>query len=173
MLQTFKINFQRHTLVRAAVYIVLGSAIALKPTAFFHLVGYVIASYLVLMGLINIYDDYRVKKQTGSYGLGLVSGILFIILAAVFLLLASVIVSILPFLLGLVIAINGVSQLVMALNSKRFGWILYSAVVLLAGIILIFNPFKSFIVLFQVFGFILIFMGLSEVIGYFRFKKPS
>ncbi|MGK0552212.1 HdeD family acid-resistance protein [Enterococcus faecalis] len=168
MFGTFVTNFKRHTLLRAAVYIVLGSAILFRPTAFFHLVGYLIAGYLVLMGLINIYDDYQIKKATGSFGLGMASGIIFLVLAAAFLLFAPVIVSVLPFSLGVVIALNGLFQLITALNSKRFIWIIYSVIVLLAGFMLIFNPFKSFIVLFQVFGCVLIFMGISEIIAHFR-----
>ena len=171
MFVTFRENFQRHTLLRAAVFIVLGSGIVFNPSAFFQFVGYLIAGYLTLLGLINIYDDYKIKKQVGSFGLGLFSGIILIILALAFLFFAPVIVSSLPFLLGFAIAINGIFQLIMALNGKQLGWIIYSILVLIAGLVLVFNPFKSFIVLLQVFGLILIFMGISEVIAYFQMKK--
>ena len=40
--------------------------------------------YLMLLGLINIYDDYKIK-QTGSRGLGFVTGLIFVVLAVAFL----------------------------------------------------------------------------------------
>ena len=67
MFQTFRENFRRHTLLRDAVFIVIGSAIVFNPGAFFQFVGYLIAGYLMLLGLINIYDDYKIKKQTGRW----------------------------------------------------------------------------------------------------------
>lgn len=106
MFQTFRENFRRHTLLRDAVFIVIGSAIVFNPGAFFQFVGYLIAGYLMLLGLINIYDDYKIKKQTGSWGLGFVTGLIFVVLAVAFLFFAPVIVSILPFLLGISIVIK-------------------------------------------------------------------
>ncbi len=85
MFQTFRENFRRHTLLRDAVFIVIGSAIVFNPGAFFQFVGYLIAGYLMLLGLINIYDDYKIKKQTGSWGLGFVTGLIFVVLAVAFL----------------------------------------------------------------------------------------
>ena len=161
MFQTFRENFRRHTLLRDAVFIVIGSAIVFNPGAFFQFVGYLIAGYLMLLGLINIYDDYKIKKQTGSWGLGFVTGLIFVVLAVAFLFFAPVIVSILPFLLGISIVINGLVQT---------GALIYSILVLIAGAVLVFNPFKSLLVLMQVFGFILIFMGVIEIIGHFRNK---
>lgn len=170
MFQTFRENFRRHTLLRDAVFIVIGSAIVFNPGAFFQFVGYLIAGYLMLLGLINIYDDYKIKKQTGSWGLGLVTGLIFVVLAVAFLFFAPVIVSILPFLLGISIVINGLVQLTFALNTRQTGALIYSILVLIAGAVLVFNPFKSLLVLMQVFGFILIFMGVIEIIGHFRNK---
>ena len=63
MFQTFRENFRRHTLLRDAVFIVIGSAIVFNPGAFFQFAGYLIAGYLMLLGLINIYDDYKIKNK--------------------------------------------------------------------------------------------------------------
>ena len=43
MFQTFRENFRRHTLLRDAVFIVIGSAIVFNPGAFFQFAGYLIA----------------------------------------------------------------------------------------------------------------------------------
>jgi len=84
---------------------------------------------------------------------------------------ASAIVSILPILLGLMILANGAFQLFISLNTKSKGWSLYSVILLIGGLILLFNPFQSLMVLFQIFGGILIFMGISEIINYFKVRN--
>ncbi|WP_173674493.1 DUF308 domain-containing protein, partial [Staphylococcus aureus] len=68
------------------------------------------------------------------------------------------------------IVINGLVQLTFALNTRQTGALIYSILVLIAGAVLVFNPFKSLLVLMQVFGFILIFMGVIEIISHFRNK---
>lgn len=168
MFTVFKDNFQRHALLRAITFILLGIAIVINPSLFFQFVAYIVAGYFIIMGISNIYADYRSRKQSGSFGIGLVSGVLFFILAFAVLFFASTIVSILPFLLGLTVLANGLFQLVVSLNNRKVGWIIYSVIILIAGLTLTFNPFGSLLVLFQVFGFLLIFMGISEVVSHFQ-----
>ncbi len=121
--------------------------------------------------MINILEAHKNKKQTGDWGFGLVSGIVFLIIALIVLVFASAIVSILPIILGLVIIANGLFELFFGLNTKSKGWSLYSVLLLIGGLILLFNPFKSLMFLFQIFGAILIFMGISEIVSFFRVRK--
>ncbi|MEO2652521.1 DUF308 domain-containing protein, partial [Enterococcus mundtii] len=101
----------------------------------------------------------------------LFSAIAFLIFGLIVFLFASAIVSILPILLGLMILANGAFQLFISLNTKSKGWSLYSVILLIGGLILLFNPFQSLMVLFQIFGGILIFMGISEIINYFKVRN--
>lgn len=86
---------------------------------------------------------------------------------------APAIASILPILLGLAIICNGIFQLIMGLNMKSTPWLIYSVLLLIGGIVLLFNPFASLLVLFQIFGVILIVMGVSEAISFFKLKKMT
>ncbi|RCT72400.1 hypothetical protein B1171_09325, partial [Enterococcus faecium] len=53
-------------------------------------------------------------------------------------------------------------------------WGVYFCILLLiGGFFLLFNPFKSLMLLFQIFGFILIFMGIQEIINFIRIRKMS
>lgn len=59
MFETIKQNIQKYALLRAAVYIISGIAIVLNPSAVFHFIGYLITAYLVLLGLLNLFEAYR------------------------------------------------------------------------------------------------------------------
>ncbi|WP_430606249.1 HdeD family acid-resistance protein [Enterococcus sp. DIV0180] len=173
MIEGLKRNFKTYALVRAIIYIVLGVLIVINPRAVFNLIGYLITTYFCLLGIFNLFEDYKRKKQVGSWGFGLFSGIIFLILALVVLFFAPAIASILPILLGLAIICNGIFQLIMGLNMKSTPWLIYSVLLLIGGIVLLFNPFASLLVLFQIFGVILIVMGVSEAISFFKLKKMT
>lgn len=168
MFETIKQNIQKYALLRAAVYIISGIAIVLNPSAVFHFIGYLITAYLVLLGLLNLFEAYRFKRKTGSWSIGLFSGLFFLILALIVYAFAPAIVSILPILLGLAVIINSL------FNTKAKSWSVYSSILLLiGGFVLLFNPFKSLMLLFQIFGFILIFMGIQEIINFIRIRKMT
>lgn len=171
MLVILKRNFKSHAILRAIIYIIFGIAITINPAGFFNFIGYVLAGYLTLIGLINILEDFKSRKESGHWGLGLFSGIFLLVLALVVLLFATTIASILPILLGLSIISNGAFQLVLGLNTKSMVWIIYSVILVIGGAFLLFNPFASLLILLQVFGYTLIAMGILEVIGYFMYRS--
>ena len=170
-LKMIRTNFQRYALLRSAIYIIAGLAIVINPTAVFHFIGYLITAYFVLLGILNLLEANKNRKQTGAWGFGLISGIVFFILALIVWVFAAAIVSILPVILGLVIILKSLFQLFVGLNTRSKGWSAYGILLLIGGLILLFNPFKSVIVLFQLFGGLLIFMGISEIISYFKVNK--
>ncbi|WP_165005952.1 MULTISPECIES: DUF308 domain-containing protein [unclassified Enterococcus] len=171
MFDTMKQNIQKYALLRALIYVVLGIVIVLNPSAVFHFIGYLITAYFALLGILNLFEAYRFKKRTGSWSLGLFSGLFFLIVALIVFAFAPAIVSILPILLGLAVIFNSLFQLFFSMNTKAKGWSLYSIVLLIGGLVLLFNPFKSLMVLFQIFGFILIFMGILEIINFIRVRR--
>ncbi|EMF0081045.1 DUF308 domain-containing protein [Enterococcus hirae] len=171
MFEMIRTNFQRYALLRSAIYIIAGLAIIINPTAVFHFIGYLITAYFVLLGVLNLLEANKNRKQTGAWGFGLISGIVFFILALIVWVFAAAIVSILPVILGLVIILKSLFQLFVGLNTRSKGWSAYGILLLIGGLILLFNPFKSVMVLFQLFGGLLIFMGISEIISYFKVNK--
>ena len=171
MFEMIRTTFQRYALLRSAIYIIAGLAIVINPTAVFHFIGYLITAYFVLLGILNLLEANKNRKQTGAWGFGLISGIGFFILALIVWVFAAAIVSLLPVILGLVIILKSLIQLFVGLNTRSKGWSAYSILLLIGGLILLFNPFKSVMILFQLFGGLLIFMGISEIITYFKVNK--
>lgn len=170
MLVILKRNFKSHSILRAIIYIIFGVSIAINLSYFFNFIGYVLGVYLTLIGLINILEDFKSRRESGHWGFGLFSGIIILVLAIVALLYMTTINSILN-ILGLSIISNGVFQLILGLNTKSAAWIIYSIVLIVSGSLVIFYPFMSLLILLEVFGFTLIIMGVVEVIGYFIFRS--
>ncbi|MGM9902594.1 hypothetical protein A5844_000096 [Enterococcus sp. 10A9_DIV0425] len=171
MFDIIRRNFQRYAFLRAAIYIIAGLAIIVSPTTVFNFIGYLITAYFVLLGVINLVEAYKNKQRTGVWGFALISGLAFLVIGLIVFLFASAIVSILPIILGLIIIANGCLQLFIGLNTHSKGWSIYSILLLIGGLILLFNPFQSLMVLFQIFGGILLLMGISEIITFFKVRK--
>ena len=93
---------------------------------------------------------------------------------------AKAIVSFLPIMLGILIVLNGLMQLsnasggIKEVNPRyRISIYVYCGLLVAAGILLIFNPFKTVLVVFRIFGGILVFMGISELAHFFLQKKVN
>jgi uncharacterized membrane protein HdeD (DUF308 family) len=71
------------------------------------------------------------------------------------------------------IVLNGLLRIVQGFNLKSLNqgywpWLLYGALLVVGGLLLMFNAVASIMTLF---GSLLIFMGISEIIGYIQIKR--
>ncbi|MGX7265648.1 HdeD family acid-resistance protein [Enterococcus crotali] len=170
-------QLRKYALLRGIVYIIFGVLILINPRSVFQLAVYFISAYIAIMGVLNLYDGFRVKKATGTYGMSFLGGIVLLVIAGIVLVFAKGIVSILPIFLGLVIVIVGVTRVIQSVNLRTYvnvSWLpmlIYSVILIIAGLVLTFNPFSSLLVLFQLFGGILIFMGIGEVVSFFQLRN--
>ncbi|MGM0124162.1 hypothetical protein IGI37_001536 [Enterococcus sp. AZ194] len=172
-MEAFFKQFQKYAILRGIAYTLVGIFACVNPAFFFKAIIYFIAGYFILMGVINCLAAVRLQKETGSYGFSMATSLFFFLLAFVVLFFSKGILSIIPFFLGLLIVVNGASQLLQALNAKKGKglWLLFSGVMIVAGLVLMFNPFKTLLVVCQVFGILLIFNGISELVNYFQLRK--
>lgn len=76
--------------------------------------------------------------------------------------------------LGVLVVIGGLSYFFNALGAQGGrNWILIilSALIVVGGIVVIINPFSSLLVLFRIFGVLLILSCIEEMITYFSYKR--
>lgn len=169
-------QLKKYALLRGSVYMIFGLLILINPRSVFQWVIYFISVYIAIMGVLNLYDGFKVKKATGTYGMNFLGGIILLVSAGVVLVFAKGIVSILPIFLGLVIVFVGVTRAIQSVNLRNYvnvSWLpmlIYSVILIIAGLVLTFNPFSSLLVLFQLFGGILIFMGIGEIVSFFQLR---
>lgn len=168
-------SIKKYGYLRSACYLILGIAILLSPRSVFRGIVYIVFLYLLIFGILEIIRGIRTKKYTGNVGFETTAGIVRVIIAFVVLWFAKGIISILPMFLGFIILIFAISQFMQSWNARRNGFpvtgqVIYSALMIVAGLFLLFNPFSSVMILFQLFGFLLITMAVSEFINTRRFN---
>lgn len=166
-------QFQQYALVRSVFYIITGIIVILYPQQFTKAVIYLVAAYIAVLGLMNLYSAFRIKKETGYYGFEMMLGILLLVAAAATLALAKPLLTILTIFLGTLIVLNGCLRIVQAFNLRDFkqsfwAWLIYGILLIIGGGMLMFHAISSIMLLF---GSLLIFMGISELFGYFVIKR--
>lgn len=181
-------KFRTEMVFRSVVMIIAGVVLVIFPSATQNTIAYAIAIVLVICGLLRILRYCGVfgrSKNNSEYGLNeyaspmdLVTGILMIVFAA---LVAKVLISFIPVVLGIVVLISGLIKLEQAielLRSHRGNWIgvlIMSAITIVVGLLAVFNPFETGNILLRVIGIGLAFGGITDLIatGYVSNKLKS
>lgn len=166
-------QFQRYTFLQVILYIITGSLALLYPQQFSRWVIYLIAAYVALLGLANLMAALKERRQYNVTGLQFYLGIFLLIGALGILVLAKPLLTLTTILLGFFILVNGVMRVMQAFDLKKMNhsflpWIIYGLILVVIGLILMFNALSSIMTLI---GSVLIFMGISELIGYFQLRK--
>ena len=155
------------------IYILLGAFILYKPTTAGDSLCYLLAGTLALIGVIEIITFAVTKVEdliaSGSYSLAI--GIILLVLAVFVIVQKELVVSLIPFIFGLMIAINGIISIQHAINLKRLQYGSGNATLILAvaiaifGIVISMFPFKSVETLFLLIGIGLVVSGVFDIIG--------
>lgn len=174
MTSIFK-SMQRYALLRSIAFILLGIATLLEPLQVFNLLVYIIAIYNAILGIFNLIDALRNKENRSVFQLPL--AFFYLIFALIIYLFASSILSIITIFIGILLMIGGATKISQSFNLKQYvnlPWVpmlIYGLLLVVAGGLIMFNPFATKLLLYQFFGIILLITGVSELIAYFKFRN--
>ena len=164
-------------ILTGVLYILLGIVALVVPETMQKTLGYVIGIVLIVAGLISIICYLLRDAKENYYHNEFVFGLVGMVLGAAVLYKVEVIISLIPFIMGILVLFSGCSKLQDAIDLKRLGygsWIgmLVVAVInIILGIVLICNPFQAAIVLFRVLGVGLIISGVSDCFSTIYFAR--
>lgn len=176
-MEMFIQRLERSTLLQAVVYLLLGILIVLYPRFFFDVLVYLIAGYLGIVGLWTLVQGLR--QRQGGLPPAFFVGIIYVILALVVFFFAETLASLLPILIGVLFLFGGIIRLIQALGFRktmagRWLWFLIGSLLWIGvGLLMLINPFSSLLVLFQLFGGILIAVGVIELVLYFMIRSSK
>lgn len=167
------------TLISSVILIVLGLILIIMPDIASTLVFVSIGVMLIIIGMINIirYCTMEQRQQVISYALAI--GVICCAGGILVMALRPVLLSVLPFLCGGIVVIGGVLQLQKALQFKRMGtktWfinLIFACVLLVLGSIILFNPFKTALVLIRLIGAALLVEGVLSIISGAKYEKKK
>lgn len=165
-----------YSIIRCICALVIGVLLVAWPEAAILYLVITIGVLFLVPGLFSL-SGYLIRgKQDGSRfpiaGLGsLLFGLWLMIMPAFF-------VGILMYVLGAVLVLAGISQIVNLSAARSWtvvpgGFFVIPVLVLIAGIVVLFNPFTAAAVPFIILGVSSIVYGLSDLINIIRFRQKK
>lgn len=161
-------NFKWETILAALMYVIVGALLVIFPTAIAKSLCYTIAIIVIAIGVIKLISFLIKKEQDGFVRTGLVSGIIFILIGVFIAVKSSVIISIIPFVLGILIAVSGFTKLQNVIQLKKLGenskgMLVMALINIVIGLCLASNPFRAAKWMIVLIGICVLLTGLSDL----------
>ncbi len=146
----------------------LGVFIVLQPDSSLRIITYCLGTVIVLLGLIDLITFLINKEDRGALWYLMVRSIAFFILATFTFVKSEYVSSILPFLFGFLLSVDGLYKIVTGIQIKKslntWSSVLILGIAILAvGVIIVLNPFKVAKLTMQVIGVSLILDGVFNI----------
>lgn len=155
--------------VSAALMIIAGLFLVIKPGETLDLVIKAAGIALIAVGAVGILQFAIAKDKEGRSVLRLIISVIELIGGIVFLVNPQAIVSVYYVFAGIVILLNGISNLSIALDMRKLGlrsWgaaLLLSVIAIAVGIIVILNPFGAAEAVTRFIGISVIYEGIVSI----------
>lgn len=170
--------FKAENILTALLYVALGVVLIMFPESIAKTLIYTIATIVIAVGVIKIISYFLKREQAGYSSAGIVSGLIFIVIGLFILTSTKIIISVIPFVMGVCILISAYSKLQYVLqlskytNEKNRGMLLAAIITFILGIVLIFNPFRAAKWMIRLVGICIAFTGASDLItGIYFYRK--
>ena len=165
-----------YSIIRCICALVLGVLLVAWPEAAILYLVITIGALFLVPVLFSVFGYLSRGKQNGMSfpiaGLGsLLFGLWLMIMPAFF-------VGILMYVLGAVLVLAGISQIVNLSAARSWtvvpgGFFVVPVLVLIAGVVVLFNPFTAATVPFIILGVSSIVYGLSDLVNIIRFRQKK
>lgn len=144
------------SIVFSLIFILTGIFLLLRPETAINIICYVLGLLLLLSGVVSIVQFFSDKTSDNYLSFSFIFGAFVFIFGLIILIKPAIVASIIPLLLGVWMLINGVTKLSYSLTINKFNnstvSIIGSILIIILGILLIFNPFAGAKSLVQIIG---------------------
>lgn len=167
-IESKKGNMLTNTLILGLIGLVL----LLIPDTLNKILGVIVGFILLLLGIMNV---YQYLKSMQKYNAILISGILYSLLGMIILLSPSSVIRAVAIGLGILFLINGIMKIKSGITLRKFnekwiGTLIIGIVVVILGILLIFNPFSG-IAITKLAGAFLVLGAIFSIIDEYCLRK--
>lgn len=163
------------SIIFSILFILIGSFLLARPEDAIHLVSYALGIILALWGIISIVQFFTDRESQNYLEFSFILGVFMFIFGIIIIVKPNTIASIIPLLLGIWMLINGVTKLSYALtlnkNKNAASSIIISILIIVLGILLVFNPFAGAKTLVQILGVTIIVYSVLDLAECFAIRR--
>lgn len=153
-----------------SLFVLIGIGLVIFPEISAAAVGYIVGGLVLAFGIIRIIGYFTNDLYKIAFQFDLALGIFASIVGIAFLLHPKWLVSALPISLGLLILVNGLFSVQSAIDAKKFGisrWkllLFFAVATVIIGVILVFNPYRTALVITRLSGVAIAVSGIEKLI---------
>ncbi|GHP13871.1 membrane protein [Lentilactobacillus fungorum] len=174
---SFVNRFRNYVWLKSLAYIIFGLMFLFEPHETLNAFIGILAVFFAIFGIINLLSAWRQRARAEITSYSLSIGISQLVIAVIIWIFAKPLLAFLPFVVGLTLVIMGISKTIDGLQQHReyvnvspFPNSLYGMILTLLGIMLMFNPFGTVLVVLQFFGAILVIMSVMDIVLAWRWR---
>lgn len=165
----------KNALWRSVISILLGLVLVLWPGTALRYIIMLIGLIFLVTGLVSFVLSYRNREDRPRSVLSF-SGIGSVILGLLLVSIPSTFATIFMFFLGFMLVVAAIGQFVTLAAARHFGYVspisyLFPVLILISGIIVLFDPFQSAESIFILFGVTAIFYGITDLMNQYSIRK--
>ncbi len=173
-----RINKKCNTsLFTSIIFVIVGLFLFIKPDTTISVISYIIGGTLISAGLYSSYKYFSAKDILSTFNFDLIYGVLMLIAGMFLIIKPLALSSFFPIILGIWIIINSITKFEYALllkRTKNSDWTytcLLSLLTFIWGIVLLFNPLKTVLLVTQIIGIFIIVYAVLDIIDNFIIRK--
>ena len=165
--------------VTSFIYILFGLALMLWPQTVENIICTMLAVRVIVFGVLKLigYSVTKVESRIMDDTNGFAAGISLVIFGIFLWFKGTIVIALIPFILGFMITYKGLEGIQNVINFKKFGYntskgvLIISIVIALFGVLVMMNPFSTAKVLFFMLGLGLFVSGLADFVSDIFFSR--
>lgn len=167
----------RASLIISILLFCFGLVLIFNSEAFIKTISIILGVILLVIGILPVAEFFRNRKENVGYGVGLISGIFSIVCGLIFILNDSMLMVLIPVLVGVWMIINGVNKfrfsfLLKDQNEKT--WLItfiYSIIIIVGGALLVIHPVRGIKLVYETLGIIICVYAIIDIIDCLLIKS--
>ena len=170
-------KFSKNNVLLSIVMIILGLLLIIWPGKTLEVAAKILGIALLVGGVISCFSWYRDRHVYGGDYTTLAIGILCLVAGLVVFIAPHGVITLLPKIIGVGIAVNGVLNLAQAMEMRKMGsanWmgpVIMAALTVVAGLFLVFFSFSAMKAAVVVIGGVIIYNGVSNLLIESGYRK--
>lgn len=168
-------SMYKTSIIFSIILFLVGLFLLMKPETTLHAISYFVGIVLIIWGIVPIITFFANKDKENYLEFSFIVGVFALVFGIIVMLNPNIIGSIIPLMVGIWMIINGITKLYYALNinkeSKASISIIISVIILICGLLLIFNPFGGAVMLTKLIGIFVIVYSILDLIECYTLKR--
>lgn len=159
------------SLLTSALYVIMGIILLVYPETTARTLCYVVGIAGVVIGIFTVLAYLFRDVQKNYYRNDFILGMVEVALGAFVLYKADLIIALIPFLLGILVVISGISKLQNCIDVRRMNYgsglvfFIMAMVNIVIGVVLVMAPFEAAKVMFMLIGVGLLISGITDTVA--------